>query len=244
MRQLSVRILFVFTLLFSQGTLSHPAKAAGPVSHLYYAQYWLKAQNSEISGHEKSLFLKGTLFPDIRYLGVIHRSNTHKKHVTLKQVQKLLKTDPFLAGMLFHSYLDEERAKFVQTYKISRHLRTIPKNIRDTFLKFLEDELLTPHTKTIDILFDLNTVDPRELTFGVEPHDVKRWHRYLQMYLAQSPEKSLSAATLLNKPLFGISSDTLEKLVQQISLKKEQHVFQKYGEALQMKIQKKLTHKN
>ena len=159
-------------------------------------------------------------------------------------MQKLLKTDPFLAGMLFHSYLDEERAKFVQTYKISRHLRTIPKNVRDTFLKFLEDELLAPQTKTIETLFDLNTVDPKELTFGIAPHDVKRWHRYLQMYLAQSPEKSLGTATILNKTLFGMSSDTLEKLVQHISIKKEQHVFQKYGEALQMKIQKKLAHKN
>ncbi|MBX9696787.1 MAG: hypothetical protein K2X98_03790, partial [Alphaproteobacteria bacterium] len=190
-----------------------------------------------------SLFLKGTLFPDIRYLGVIHRAETHKKHAALSHVQKLFKTDPFVSGMLFHSYLDEERAKFVEAYKISRHLRTIPKNVRDTFLKFLEDELLAEKTKVIGILFDLNTVDPKELTFGIEPHDVKRWHRSLQMYLAQSPEKALSTANMLNKPFFGMSPDTLNKLVQQISIKKEQHVFQKYGEALQLKIEKKLSQK-
>jgi hypothetical protein len=243
MHQLILRIIFVAILLCLQGTLSQSAKAAGPISHLYYAQYWLKVQHPEVLDNEKSLFLKGTLFPDIRYLGVIHRAETHKKHVTLSHVQKLFKTDPFGAGMLFHSYLDEERAKFVEAYKISRHLRTIPKNVRDTFLKFLEDELLAEKTKVIDTLFDLNTVDPKELTFGIEFHDVKRWHRYLQLYLAQSPEKALSAATMLNKPLFGISPDTLDKLVQQISIKKEQHVFQKYGEALQLKIQKKLSHK-
>lgn len=231
------------TVLCLQGTLSQSAKAAGPLSHLYYAQYWLNAQHPDISDHEKALFLKGTLFPDIRYLGVIHRSNTHKKHVALTHVQKLFKTDPFKAGMLFHSYLDEERTKFVEAYKISRHLRTIPKNVRDTFLKFLEDELLVDKTKVMDILFDLNTVAPQELTFGIDPHDVKRWHRYLQMYLAQSPEKALSMATALNRSLFGISPDILDKLVQQIAIKKEHHVFQKYGEALQMKIQKKLTHK-
>jgi len=53
----------------------------------------------------KSEFYIGTIFPDIRYLGVIDRAKTHFADVTLDSV--LGAKTSFLAGLLFHNLVDK-----------------------------------------------------------------------------------------------------------------------------------------
>lgn len=217
--------------------------AAGPVTHLYFADFWLKANAINLDETEKKIFFAGTLFPDIRYLGVIRRSETHPKKVSLSHLKESCKKDPFTCGIYLHSYIDMERIKFVKSYKISRHLTTIPHTLRDKFLKFLEDELFAESTNTNDTLLSLNHVYPQEVSHGVKEHDVKRWHRYLQAYLAQHPIDSLETASLVKKRLFGLDAGMINKLVQLINAKKELPAFQKYAEALRERLEKKLSSK-
>lgn len=236
------KILFSIVLAFM---LLSPTslKAAGPVTHLYFADFWLKTQNIDLDETEKKLFFAGTLFPDIRYLGVIRRSETHPKKVNLAHLKDFCKKDPFSCGMYLHAYIDMERAKFVKSYKISRHLRTIPHTLRDKFLKFFEDELLAETTNTNNTLISLNHVYKEELSHGVQEHDVKRWHRYLQVYLAQKPILSLETAALVKKKLFNLDAAMINKITQLMASKKEQPAFQKYVEALRASLEKKLSSK-
>jgi hypothetical protein len=79
----------------------------------------------------------GTSFPDIRYLWVVNREFTHFEKLTIGNIRK---DKSFLAGIKFHSTLDEVREKFIvnnNTYELCRKSKYFTQS-----LKILEDIIL------------------------------------------------------------------------------------------------------
>ena len=70
-----------------------------PVAHLYYSQAYL--ERHPVS--ERGAFMRGCVFPDIRYFAQIDRAVTHRRDVSLSQVEE--ESDAWKAGWLFHSWL-------------------------------------------------------------------------------------------------------------------------------------------
>ena len=93
--------LFPFCYLYS----------AGPITHLYLAEVWCD-MNGEPSEYNKGLFLKGSTFPDIRYVANIARSKTHLRHVKYSSINE--EDDWFEKGIKFHCFVDEKREAFVR----------------------------------------------------------------------------------------------------------------------------------
>lgn len=80
---------------------------AAPITHVVLTA---KIFDNFFQDKVKKDFFIGTLFPDIRYLKVIDRDQTHFSNLSISD----LKTeDSFLAGMKFHSMIDVVREKFI-----------------------------------------------------------------------------------------------------------------------------------
>ncbi len=134
----------------------------------------------------------GTLFPDIRYLARIDRKKTHSESVTLKNV--IQADNPFTAGKLFHSYVDEQRIKIVQKANIWDHLKNIPGHpgrssnfSKDSFLKIIEDELYYNTLDAHHTMATLKSCHKEEETFTIPYYTIRAWHRNLRSYFRQSP---------------------------------------------------------
>ena len=84
-------------------------QAAAPVFHVLCAEWYLSRCKITYTRKQKEAFLRGTLFPDIRYIAAFPRSVTHRKNITLNTI--ISTENPFTAGLLFHTYVDEQREK-------------------------------------------------------------------------------------------------------------------------------------
>jgi hypothetical protein len=160
------------------------AFAAAPVVHIYCAELYFKHCKPTYTAKEKAAFIRGTLFPDIRYVARIPRTQTHSKNVLLKDVQAL--KDPFLAGKLFHSYVDEQREKIAKKERIYEHI-TVDKKHKSRFVKAVEDELCFDKIDAKKAIAALKEFDSHENKAGIPVFIVMGWHRVLQDYLKQSP---------------------------------------------------------
>ena len=150
----------------------------------------------------------GTLFPDIRYLGEAKRHDTHINHVTLEAV--LNESDPFRAGVLFHSYVDEKReALLVEKGVYDPVRKTIPVHTA-TFIKLVEDEVLCREKNYSDVIVALISILPGEKQYQISESTLNKWHKLLTLYFISSPSFSLNVITLLNKGVGGISAEELK----------------------------------
>ncbi len=70
------------------------------ITHIIFADHFLKKHPE----FERKNFIIGTLFPDIRYLGVVKREHTHPNVKNLSDITN--SKDSFEAGWRFHVYLD------------------------------------------------------------------------------------------------------------------------------------------
>lgn len=172
--------------------------AAG-ITHIVLAE---KIFAKYFCGSNKKEFLIGTIFPDIRYLGVIGREKTHFHDMTLVKAQK--EKDSFLAGMKIHSLIDWLRVKFlrdklknpkfVKQFLTFKNSSVVLKQIDDSkinsCLKLLEDEMFYPKSKNWSEYIEyIEDILPQELNFGITENDVQRWHERLINYFSQPPNE-------------------------------------------------------
>lgn len=144
---------------------------AGPISHTIFAK---KALSSLLTGKDEKQFIIGNLFPDIRYLKVISRDVTHFSNVTLSDVQG--ENDPFMAGVLFHSLIDEARERFVVAKNAYKHLPD--SHLSTVALKVCEDRKLYSYTDKWSLYTGyLKDVLPQEKDFDVPEEKLIQWHR-------------------------------------------------------------------
>ena len=164
--------------------------AAAPVVHAYCAQQFFKTKR--YTPWEQQLFMIGTLFPDIRYLARIPRTKTHTKWVTLQEIRST--KDPFEAGLLFHSYVDEQRERIAQREKAYDVLAFIPKGSKGHFLKAVEDQLCYDRLDVPSAISAMNRYAKNERRYKISSLYIHLWHFIIRNYLKQSPAKLFKEA--------------------------------------------------
>jgi hypothetical protein len=155
---------------------------ATPITHILLAE---KVFSKYFSDKDKGDFYRGTVFPDIRYLGEIKRNETHFKDVALSEIKK---ESSFFAGFKFHSLVDKIRERFIREQNLYSFFPSL-KHLK-VGVKLIEDKLLYPEIKNWDgIRNHFNRFSEEEFSFGVSRNGVEKWHGLLKSYFSKQPEK-------------------------------------------------------
>ena len=225
--RIKATLLFIFLSNFA-----FFAFAAAPVTHVVLAEKWMKASCQYTETQKKSCIV-GTLFPDIRYIAQIERKKTHDTGVTLAELRS--EKSAFLCGKKLHSYIDEERAKFIQSRGLYDILATrfrVPKEHIHSFLKFLEDELLYNKLNTERTCGALLSIDAEEKASQVELPILKKWHIVLGLYFMQRPSQTFADLAILKRGNFGVPAELCAHWSILIPLLAKEEFFQSYSKEL------------
>lgn len=175
---------------------------AAPITHIVFTD---KVFNKFFPDKKREDFFIGTIFPDIRYFGIIGRNNSHFKGL---KINDLKNENSFSAGLKFHSLLDEIRLNFIK----SRNFYSLCPDLEHKIeaLKLLEDELHYDKIKEWgEFVGFLNKILPEELDFGIKKEDIKRWHKIHQNYFSKKPDDK-SREQVCQK--LGFSKDEIDKM--------------------------------
>ena len=146
---------------------------AAPATHIVLAE---KVFNRIFEGRNEKLFMMGTSFPDIRYLGAVDRGRTH---FDVSKIGDLDNLPDFIAGMKFHSLVDMVREKYVKDnglYSLFPESKFLTQCV-----KMLEDKILMTKFDDWDRVaryFDEVIIEERE--FGIRVEDIEKWHGFLK----------------------------------------------------------------
>lgn len=176
----------IFTLMILCLFVTQRAEAAAPVSHVITALQLIQQGKLDVAPEDIPSFLRGTSFNDIRYLGVIDRTQTHVKDVNWEMVQS--EKDPFKKGMLLHSLLDVAREKYMVEHNVYRFVPAPAAAYRTQIIKFTEDLLvhdLASDWKGVQDSFEI--IDPSERSFGLTDTSITQWHQILHGYFNEKP---------------------------------------------------------
>ncbi len=199
---------FITLILLAVGLLSSVSYAAGPVMHIALGQRWLAIYAPNYTEEEKKLFLLGTVFPDIRYLGVIKRSQSHFNGVTLEKV--IQTTSPFQQGVLFHSFVDEYREKYVRQKGIEKKITEVPRALQGTFLKLIEDQIIHEKNDWTQFQLYLTTIPDEEKAYGIDTQSLTQWHTGLTFYFSTLPSFILTQVSLFDKGILTLDAQTVK----------------------------------
>jgi hypothetical protein len=188
---------------------------AGPVSHIICALTVLNSGNIQIQ--DKQAFILGTSFPDIRYMGVISREQTHKKELSWQDVQHA--SSDFEAGMLLHALLDQVREAYVVEQGAYDHIPNT--RFKAHCLKFFEDITMwysIPPSDWQTIITYFDTIHTAEKQFGIPGEALLQWHSFIQEYLQAMP----NLPSLSSFPFYACSTaikDVIKRKAIQLTLK-------------------------
>lgn len=168
---------------------------AAPITHVVLSE---KVFDKYFSDKDLRKFIVGTSFPDIRYLGVIDRSKTHFSSPKLTEIQK---EESFMAGMMFHSFVDEVREAYLHENNLYEYL---PKSIFiGQALKLFEDKLSFKKTNNLDKYINfLNEILVEETRYGISSADLEKWHKLVQKTLAidATPKDIIEFFDIIGRP--------------------------------------------
>lgn len=200
---------------------------AGEVGHVVYAARVLDYLGDAVKGPD---YWVGTLFPDIRHLGVVSRHRTHPDSVSL---QSLVGKNDFMTGMRVHSWIDQTREYFLRRENIKETLPWHP--FVPHALKLMEDELLYDMFDDWNlVLRTLNRVHEDELVFTSNEERVTEWHQVLRDYLREKPTDASRYELTLAIGLSEKVAEELNSVVQQLQKDaKTQEVVQRFWHHLE-----------
>lgn len=240
--QISLKIVILLTIFLTRAQISW---AAGPYMHALLADRYISAVSPNLTPEDRELFINGTIFPDIRYLGVIKRDQTHVKGVTLDLVSD--ESGSFRQGMLLHSWVDEFRQRYVRKAGIKASLAHIPRSLQDTFLKILEDQILQENYPLKDLNTLIATIPQEEKDYGIPLSALTQWHAGLSVYFTVQPSMILSQLSFFEQSMLNLDVETIKiwsELIPQYAEKKEyQEYVQGMLKAFQSAIEKQAVKK-
>ena len=215
------RAFFCFFTFFSIFFFLHCniSYSAGPVTHLFFAEKWIE-QFGSLEEPARYEFLSGNLFPDIRYLGIVTRIETHEANLTLEDVHS--SSTPFLTGTRLHSYVDEKRDALVETSGIYAWIAPYAQGHEVVLLKLLEDEILYDRIETLLAKLQVYRISEPERFTGIPDKVLEKWHFFLYYYLSRRPTQVLREFAEEDQVFLGIPanllagwSDAMQQLAQQ-----------------------------
>lgn len=153
---------------------------AGEISHVVYAARVLTHLGSTVSRDD---YWSGTLFPDIRHLGVISRHRTHPKDITLST---LAGDNDWQTGARVHAWVDSTRQHYLDEANIKESLPWHP--FVPHALKLVEDEWIYKEFTDWDVVRrSLGKVHSDALELVPSKEHIKQWYGILQDYIASTP---------------------------------------------------------
>lgn len=233
------QFLFILILTLTLSLSSVVSFAAGPMMHVALGQYWLDKNEPDFDEEQRKKFLLGTVFPDIRYLGVVKRHQTHYHKVKLSDVKK--EKSPFVQGVLFHSFVDEYRKNWIREHQSHQLVQEIPSRYRDTFLKLIEDQILDEHYNWSEFKSCLLSIPQEERTFGISDGALTQWHTGLTLYFATSPSTILYQISLFEQAVLMLDAATVKKWSQLLPKYTQDETMQKYVSNLMSDFQKVIS---
>lgn len=151
-----------------------------PITHIVLAE---KVFKKHFSQKNKSEFFIGTSFPDIRYVDNLDRDKTHFPDLSLAEI---IKEESFMAGLKFHSLVDEIHNNFFSFRDNPFFLEPI--HITATSLKFFEDKSFYNRLSNWQEIADyFKQTVKEENNFGVDEKDIIAWHEALKIYFVKAP---------------------------------------------------------
>lgn len=182
---------------------------AGEIGHVVYAARLLTYLGDAVKTPD---YWVGTLFPDIRHLGVVSRRQTHTEDVTLSS---LIGENDFYTGMRVHAWVDMTREKFLREQNVKETLPWHP--FVPHALKLMEDEILYDHFDDWNLIHrTLSNVHEGELHYVDDRSKIIEWHTVLQKYFSQKPSDEsrveLSLGIGLSKQSAGEINNVLQLL--------------------------------
>lgn len=183
--------------------------AAGPIMHVYLAEKWLERYGKSFTEDDKRKFIVGTLFPDIRYLGVLTREQTHETGLTLYDIQAC--PNRWEAGKKLHCFVDEVRAHFADQSAIYSILhQTVPEEHSGTLLKLIEDAFVQSRINVASACSYLSTIEPEEEATGVKLEALKQWHNQQAGHMKSIPHDVIKRLSEQQKGYLTISSQLIQ----------------------------------
>ena len=149
---------------------------AAPIAHVFLAVQMLAGPFSGLFNEKE--FILGTSFPDIRYLKVVERSETHFSHVTLEDI--FAEPNSFRAGVLFHSFVDEQREAYIVSHGFYDKLPQF--TLITQSLKFAEDEILKTQFNSAHYEHYFDDIVAEEMSYNINEYNIRLWHTFLQDY--------------------------------------------------------------
>jgi hypothetical protein len=182
--------LSLLLMITNYGSLA----AAGPITHAYLAERFLDYFPLDNPGDIES-FMLGTLFPDIRYIAKIDRAKTHYEGITLDAV--INEPSPFIAGMKFHSWVDDRRSSlFRNNYVYDALPKKLDTKAKVALVKLIEDQIVFGMYNGRHCRRFLHNIIQEELEWGIAKSDVNKWHDTLLLYFKLSPANIVSLLSL------------------------------------------------
>ncbi len=232
--------IFSIALFILAITSSLPIQAAGPITHAYLAKKYF-SHTPKYGEAEKKAFMRGTLFPDIRYLGKISRNSTHYNPISLEEIKN--EPSPFLAGVKYHSWVDIERNKYVESTTIKKQIpTTVDATLTHSYLKLIEEELVYKKEGWNDCCEYLYDISPEELDYQMEKETIIRWHGMLTLFFKSSPTTALSLLSLFGSGSTNfISREEAAKWATLLPTSTSDPVFIEYVESMLKNLEDKLS---
>lgn len=162
--------------------------AACPVTHVVMTKK-LWEHFPHFDNKQKAEFIQGTLLPDIRYMVNIPRCGTHFENVTLDDVFNA--PSAFQSGILFHSYVDQQREIFVINSGLYDYIAKYDAPRPATQIKLAEDEFLYSKGDWKAVRASMKKIHPEELKFGIPEVELQKWHVLMDYCFAYSPSTIL-----------------------------------------------------
>ncbi len=207
--------------------------AAGPFSHIMFADLYLQAvyPNKYLLSSEdrkKNEYLMGALFPDIRYLGVIQREETHSQN---NDYNNMSLNAGFLAGVHHHAFVDLQRERFAGVYGIYKYLDGIEQQDKAAFLKLVEDEIFFKNSNSkYRATYSISLSSIKH--FKIYDQKIKEWYELMDQYLILGPSKFIEIMAGKNLNYFGISPKKLSLWSKKIKQYADNPKFIKYCDKL------------
>ncbi len=185
------------------------ASAAGPLMHLYLADRWCEME--KISKEEKLDVLRGSVFPDIRYLLDIPREQTHLSNVSYGNI--LLMRHPFDKGRMHHCFVDEKRAKFICEYNILKLITPYSEELAGTLLKIVEDQIIFEQCNASLFQSAFKEKSAAEIATQVSNTQLNKFHVFLDFYISKGPVGIFKPIILMNEEFLGVSPKILKSWI-------------------------------
>jgi len=182
---------------------------AGEVAHVVYGARVASFLGDKV---DSVAYWAGTLFPDIRHLGVASRRTTHSADVAL---ENLAGKSDFETGMRVHAWIDKTRITFLEQANMKEELPWHP--FVPHALKLLEDERLYGRYDDWNLIHRaLNQVYEEELQLVHTEEQIVRWHTILQDYFRKKPDDASRYRLTVNIGISEASAKEINSIVERL----------------------------